>query len=400
MDRRDFTLSAAASVMGLLVPSRYVAAADEAITFGIPLPMSGVFAAVGKFGAMGAQLYIDDKKELIGRQLNRVILDARGQPATAVRLVQDLHGQKGANFFAGVSLSSVALAVGDAVNKLGGVFATAAGADEITGTNCNQGTYRWSVPTYGAVQETIGRLIERYPDAKRWYTITPNYVFGQALLKWTKDILEKNNRELVGNSFHSLDETEFSSYIISAMATKPDVLVLLNFSAQSSSTLRDAVNFGVKNKAKIIMVWASGLEQFQALGADICDGVYFGVQYWQSIDSPGNKHLVQLTKEKLNITPNYSIAQVYAEMQMIGGGIEKAQSVDPLKVRAAMDNLTYNGPTGEETIRAADHQVIKNYYLLKGKPKSAMKDPDDYADILSFGKSFLSAEEAGCKMPQ
>ena len=63
-----------------------------------------------------------------------------------------------------------------------------------------------------------------------------------------------------------------------------------------------------------------------------------------------------------------------------------------------MRGLKYPGLTGEEEIRAADHQVIKDYYLLKGKAKADMADKDDYAEIVSSGKSFLSPEEAGCKM--
>jgi branched-chain amino acid transport system substrate-binding protein len=64
-----------------------------------------------------------------------------------------------------------------------------------------------------------------------------------------------------------------------------------------------------------------------------------------------------------------------------------------------MEGLTYEGLTGTETIRKEDHQVIKNYYLMKGKAKSAMADPDDYGDVLSGGQSFLTPEQAGCKMP-
>ena len=32
--------------------------------------------------------------------------------------------------------------------------------------------------------------------------------------------------------------------------------------------------------------------------------------------------------------------------------------------------MKYDGLTGTEEIRKADHQVIKDYYLLKGKAKS------------------------------
>ena len=48
-------------------------------------------------------------------------------------------------------------------------------------------------------------------------------------------------------------------------------------------------------------------------------------------------------------------------------------------------------------MRKADHQVLKNYYLLKGKAKSKMKNKDDYVDVLSSGKSFLPIDQTGCK---
>ena len=66
-------------------------------------------------------------------------------------------------------------------------------------------------------------------------------------------------------------------------------------------------------------------------------------------------------------------------------------------VIAALEGLKYQGLTGEEEVRKADHQVLKNYYLLKGKAKSKMKNKDDYVDVLSSGKSFLPIDQTGCK---
>lgn len=399
MDRRKFVMSAGAAALASPWLMRPALAADDPIVFGMPYPISGPFAANGKYGVMGAELFFDAMPTVINRPLSYIALDTQGQPASAVRKVQDLFEQQNARFFTGGILSSSALAIGKALDKLGGVYITTAGADEITGKDCNRATFRWSVPTYGAVQETIGPLLERYPDAKRWYTITPQYVFGEALLAATKDLLEKNGRELVGNSYHGLDEKEFSGYIINAKSKKPDVLVLLNFGSQSSESLRQAVSFGFKKDTIIIMVWASGLEQFQALGADLCSDVYFGAQYWHGIDSPGNKALVELTQKKFKEAPNYSLAGTYVMCQMITEAIKKADSADPAKVIAAMEGLEYEGLTGPESIRASDHQVIKNYYLLKGKTKADMADADDFAEIISSGQSFLTPEEAGCKMP-
>lgn len=399
MNRRDLLKAGGLALVTAPLPLKSAFAAEPPILFGIPNPMSGPFAANGKFAAMGAELFFDEHKTLLGRPTGFKVLDSQGKPAVAIRQVQDLFEQQKAHFFGGGILSSTALAMGKELDKLGGIFVTTAGADEITGSDCNRATFRWSVPTYGAVRETVGPLIKMLPNAKRWYTITPKYVFGEGLLNATKDILKENGLEHVGNSYHSLDEREFSGYLTNAMSAKPDVLVLLNFGSQSSETLRQAVSFGMKTKTTILMAWASGLEQFETLGADLCEGVYFGVQYWHQIDTPFNKEFVKRTQAHFKANPNYSLAGAYVICKMMADGIVKAGSVEPAKVIAAMEGTTYDSLTGQETIRKEDHQVIKNYYLIKGKAKSAMADPDDYAEIIHGGQSFLDPQQAGCKMP-
>ena len=150
--------------------------------------------------------------------------------------------------------------VGMLLELAGGIFITTAGADEITGKDCNSATFRWSVPTFGAIEQTVRPLVEKLPKAKRWYTITPQYVFGDGLLTAAKNIFKEKGIEHVGNSYHSLTEKEFSGYLTNAMAAKPDVLLILNFGSQSSDTLRQAVSFGMKQNCTILVAWASGLE--------------------------------------------------------------------------------------------------------------------------------------------
>ena len=381
MNRRELLkIGAMAAVSTPLLGLKTAFAASDSgpILFGCPNSTSGPFAANGKYAALGMQLIIEETGKALNRPLQYKILDSQGKPAVGIRQVQDLFQQSNAHFFAGGVLSSVGLAMGKAIDKLGGVFVTTVGADEVTGVDCNRATFRWSVPTYGAIQETVGPLIKMMPKAKRWYTITPKYVFGEGLLTATKNLLSKNGLEHVGNSYHALDEREFSGYLTNAMAAKPDVLLLLNFGSQSSETLRQAVSFGMKTKTTILIAWASGLEQFESLGADLCEGVYFGVQYWHGIDSPLNHTLVKQTQAKFKMNPNYSLAGSYICTKLMIDGINKAGSTDPAKVIAAMEGAHYDGLTGPEQIRKEDHQVSKNYYLLKGKPKNKIKDKDDY----------------------
>ena len=401
MQRRHLLQLAALGALpsSLSLASTAWAQAKDAIQFGCPVPMSGPFAANGKFADLGMKLAIEQYGKALGRPLAYTLLDTEGKPATAVRKVQESAQQQGARFFAGGILSSEALAMGKEAEKAGGVFITTAGADEITGTDCNKATFRWSVPTYGAINQTVRPIIEALPDARKWYTITPQYVFGDGLLNAAKAVFAEKGIEHVGNSYHSLTDKEFSGYLTNAIAAQPDVLLLLNFGAQSSDTLRQAVSFGLKQRMTIVVAWASGLEQFEALGPDICEGIYFGTQYWHGADTPMNRDLVARVREKHGFNPNYSFAGSYICARLLLDAAVKAGSPDGAGVATALGGLTYEGPTGTEEIRAADHQVIKDYYLLKGKAKADMADKDDYVEIVGSGKSFLSPEEAGCKMP-
>jgi branched-chain amino acid transport system substrate-binding protein len=369
-----------------------------AIQFGCPVPMSGAFAANGKFADLGMKLAIEQYGSVLKRPLAYTALDTEGKPATAVRKVQEAVQQQNARFLAGGVLSSEALAMGKEAEKAGAVFFTTAGADEITGKDCNTATFRWSVPTFGAIEQTVRPLVDAMPRAKRWYTITPQYVFGDGLLSAAKNIFNEKGIEHVGNSYHSLTDKEFSGFLTNAAAAKPDVLLLLNFGAQSSDTLRQAISFGMKKNMTILIAWASGLEQFESLGADLCEGVYFGAQYWHTVDSALNRDLVKRVADKLRMSPNYSLAGSYICTKLLIDGIAKAGSAEPKAVIAALEGMKYDGLTGAEEIRKADHQVLKNYYLLKGKAKAQMKSADDFADVLSAGKSFLAVDKTECKM--
>ena len=374
------------------------AQATNAIQFGCPVPMSGAFAANGKFADLGMKLAIEQYGTVLKRPLAYTVLDTEGKPATAVRKVQESSQQQGTRFFAGGILSSESLAMGKEAEKAGGIFITTAGADEITGKDCNAATFRWSVPTFGAIEQTVRPLIEAMPKAKRWYTITPQYVFGDGLLSAAKNIFKEKGLEHVGNSYHSLAEKEFSGYLTNAIAAKPDVLLLLNFGSQSSDALRQAVSFGMHKNMTILIAWASGLEQFESLGADLCEGVYFGAQYWHTVNSPLNLDLVKRSNDKLKSNPNYSLAGSYICTKLMIDGIIKAGTVEPKAVIAAMEGMKYQGLTGDEEIRKGDHQVLKNYYLLKGKPKSKMANKDDFVEVISSGKSFLPLDQTGCKI--
>ncbi len=384
--------------LGCIPAGMRLACAEEPITFYGLKSMSGAFASYGKYADMGSRLAIAEHPQLLGRPLKYKVIDTEGNAGKAVRKVQEAIGQDAARFFQGCTLSSSALAVSKEIHKAGGVFMTPVGADEITGKDCNSATFRWSVPTYGAIRETLVPMIRQLPAAKRWYTITPQYVFGDALLDNARKVFKEFGVEHIGNSYHSLQEQEFSGYLTNAIAAKPDVLVLLNFGSQSSNALRQAVNFGIKERMKVLLVWSAGLDQFQELGSDVLEGVYLGAQYWHQVDTPLNQALVKATQAAYGINPNYPLAADYIGTRVMLEAIIKTGSFDGPAIARTLQGMTYQGPTGDELIRAADHQVMKDYYLLRGKSQAQMRDEDDLAEVLSAGRSFIGVANTGCAL--
>ena len=315
-----------------------------------------------------------------------VAIDDENKPAVGARKVREAIESKGVKFFQGAVSSSVGLAIGQVANEKQAIYITSVGADEITGKNCNPYTFRWSVPTYGAVQETLVPLIKKFPQAKRWYTITPDYVFGHSLLNNAKEVFKKYGIEHVGNDMHPMGATEFSSFYTKAIASKADFVVFFNFGMDTINALKQAENFGLKKKAKLLVPWSSGTMDLIQIGADIADGIYFGSQFWHDVDVPLTRALNKAYMAKYKDPINYPAAACYIMTKMIIDAIEKAKTFDPPAVSKALETMEWDGLTGREVMQAFDHQTNKKYYLMVAKGKKDIKGPGDLATIISFGK--------------
>ena len=395
MKRRTFIKGLAGSVSVLAMPAIVRAQASK-IPFVHITPFSGALAELGPDTEIGCKVAIEKLRKERNINFDYLRVDSESNPSVAVRKMQEAASRSGAKLFVGANLSSEALALGKEARNLGAIYVTSAGADEITGKDCTKSMFRWAVPTRGAVEGTIKPLMKLLPNAKRWYAITPKYVFGDALLSNTERVLKAGGAELVGNSYHSLTEKEFSGYLLNAAAANPDVLVLHNFSAQGAACLRQAVSFGLKSKMKIVMVWSAGLDQLLSLGPDSLDGIYVGAQYWHTRDNAANRAFVSACASHTKTPPNNNTAAGYAMTMAIAAGMGSG-AVDISQIIQGMEGKMIEGVTGPETIRPFDHEITKSYYLIKCKSKVSMANQYDLADIVETSSIYPAQSESLCK---
>lgn len=386
----------AGAAAAIAVPGRVSAASQ--VTLCLAYPQTGVFAAFFRDSDRGVKMALSEANNMAGGYAIKYITrDTQANPGVAVQQVTDAIEHDDARYFMGEASSAAGLAIEEVAGKQHALFLTSVGADEVTGSACNMYTFRWSVPTYGAVRSTMYPFVQRNPGAKRWYTITPSYVFGDSLLRNVKEVAQEKGLTLVGNATHPLGASDFSSIVTEAIAAKPDVIALLNFGGDSVKTIKTLQQYGAKKSTAILYVWSSGLSDFQALGSDALEGLYVGCQFWHDADAATRRASEPYMKaygEPLGYVP----ASAYIEAKLTLDAINRSKSADPLAAAKALQGYKYVGPTGPEMVRAYDHQVIKPYYFLRGKAQSAMKNQWDYVDTLASSSYPVPQSENQCKL--
>ena len=178
-------------IFGLLLGTQVAAVfaqSKEEIVMLNAAQLSGTYAESGRDQSRGMQLAIDEfGGQVLGRKIRYVERDVPN-PSEAVRKAKEAVEKEGVKFIQVGTSSGVALALMEYAKTQKVMVGALAGADSITGSACNKYSFRWQVPTYGAVREVIPKIIDRY-NASTFYTITPEYVFGQDLLKNTEAVL-------------------------------------------------------------------------------------------------------------------------------------------------------------------------------------------------------------------
>ena len=359
---------------------------------------TGIYAELGGEIRQAIDLLKDEYAGKVGKyKLDFVFGETQAKTDEAIRQVK-ADTSKGQMLFMGTQLSNIALAISGAVNRAGGVFCTLAGAPEVTGAECKTSTFRWSDSTWTAGRQVVQAVTKEKPDLKTWFCITPDYVFGKALLDSTTAAVKDGGGKVVGNAYHATQETEFSSYLNNAKASGADVLAILNVGAQTISTVKQAIQFGLDKKMQIVIVWSTGLSQFKSLGADAMEGIYAGAQYWHGVDTPNNNKLVDACRKKFKTAPSYGVAAAYFQAKSMLAGVENSGSSKSEDIIKAMVSKPFAGVSGQEVFRPEDHQLIKDYYVLVGKPKSQQKDADDLMDVVAQGDEAQPVSEVGCTL--
>jgi len=245
-----------------------------------------------------------------------------------------------------------------------------------------------------------GTLIKDF--GKKWYYITPDYAFGHTLQAGMEKAAAGLGGTKVGGDLTPLGTTDFSSYLIKAQSTKPDVIIFLVQGDDMLNALKQAVQFGLDKRIHLAGAQQE-MEPLEGLSPEARIGTWVMEWYWNQPGVPHVAEFVAAIKKKTGRVPTARTWFGFVSTWTCALAANQAKSLDAVKMARALQGFKLPPeialmPNGA-FYRAGQNQLIGDLYVGNAQAKGSA--PDDLFKVTNVVKGTDVAgtlEETGCKM--
>jgi branched-chain amino acid transport system substrate-binding protein len=362
------------------------AMAQETVKIGYIDPLSGGGASIGEVGLKTFQFIADElnaKGGILGKKVEIVPLDNKTNPQESLVQAQKAI-DSGVRYLTQGNGSAVAAALSDFVTKYNDrnpgkevlYFNYAAVDPVLTNEKCSYWHFRWDANS-DIKMEALTKYIKDVPTVKKIYLINQDYSFGESVRTQAKAMLakERPDIQIVGDELHPLLKvTDFAPYIAKIKASGADSVITGNWGQDFALLLKAAADAGLKvNWYTYYAGGTGGPTAIKQTGLNhqvfqIAEGV-------ANIGNPPADAFEKALRAKYDFSLFYPRA--VNEMRMFAAAAEKAKSLDPVKVAAALEGMefeVYDG--GKGLMRKDDHQFFQPMYIASFGERTE-KEPFD-----------------------
>jgi branched-chain amino acid transport system substrate-binding protein len=337
----------------VIVLAGNVASAQETIKIGLSVPLSGAGAVWGKgteWMCKRAAQEINDaggvKVKGQAHKLECIAYDNKYTAAEGTKVVQTLLNRDNVKFVCVVG-SAPGLAAQALTERQGAILFNQSWAKSTKGPQ-----FPLSFSIINSPIEIMPAMIEyvtkAHPQAKVIALFNVNDASGKETEEISKPMWEKAGVKVATSDFYERGTTEFQPAATRLMSFKPDIIDLSSAPPADAGQLfkeLDILGFkGVK-----ITDNGTAAEGLLATGGKAVEGVYLGAA--MTFDTAGATAHQKKTNDdaKAYIGESLSIATngCYDGVNMLKAGIEKAQSLEPKDIAAAMPSVTFKSFYGD-----------------------------------------------------
>jgi branched-chain amino acid transport system substrate-binding protein len=300
---------------------------------------------------------VNAKGGLLGRKVEVIFRDDKGQPAEAVKHAQELAASEKVALISGTFLSNVGLAVSDWARQNKTLFVAAEPLTEaLTWSKGHDHVFRVRPNTYEQgrmLAEKAGRM--KYT---KWATIGPNYEYGKRAWETFRDRLKelKPDVQIVGEHWPTLGKLEPGPFVTAILNQNPDALYVALFGSDWLAFVREAQKRALFDRMFVVGILLGEPEYIEPLKREAPEGMLVTGYPWYDVQTPAHKDFVARFMKRKDTHPMLGSLVGYITYLSIFDAIRKAGSTDTDKLVAAFKGLEVQTPIGPITFRAADGQ--------------------------------------------
>jgi branched-chain amino acid transport system substrate-binding protein len=377
------SLIQAASLALLLAGTARADMSDGVVRIGVLTDLSGIYSDVAGEGSVAAvQMAIDDflTDERPSFKVELVYADHQNKADVAADKAREWFEKDRVDAVADLVTTTTALAVmkiAKEKNKI--ALVSGAGSTRITNEDCNDVTVHWTYDTYALAHGTAKTMVQR--GGKSWFFLTVDYAFGHSLEKDTSDVVIANGGTVVGSVRHPFPGTDFSPYLQKAQASGAQVIGLANAGADTTKSIKQAVQSGVTLKQTLAGLLMTIMD-VRSLGLKTAQGMYLTEGFYWDLDAV-TRSWSKLFFEKHGRMPTMVQAGDYSSVMHYLEAVKAVNSVDAQKVMAEMKKTPVNDFFARNGRIREDGRMVHDMYLFQVKKPSESFGPWDYYKLIA-----------------
>jgi len=351
------------------------------VKIGVLTDLSGTYADLAGSGAvLATQMAIDDfiAKEKPSFKVEMLTADHQNKADIASNKAREWFEREGVDTATELVTTSVALGVMKVAKEKNRIaLISGAASTPITNEQCNDVTVHYTYDTYALANGTAKAVTQQ--GGKKWFFLTADYAFGQALEKDSSAVIKANGGQVVGSVRHPFPGSDFSSFLLQAQASGAQIIGLANAGADTTNAIKQAAEFGVtptQSLAGLLMF----ITDVHALGLKPTQSMYLTTGfYWDRNDE--TRAWSKRFFEKQKKMPTMVQAGQYSSVYHYLSAVKAGDSDDAATVMANMKKLPINDFFAKNGSIRDDGRMVHDMYLVQVKKPADSKYAWDYYSV-------------------
>jgi len=316
---------------------------------------------------------------ILGKKVQYVTGDtqtkADASRASAKRMIE----KDGVLMFSGGSSSAVAVACQSLAQEMGVLFMVGLShSNDTTMKDRRRYGFRHFFNAYMSGQALAPVLGKEYGNQRKAYHLTADYTWGWTQEESLKNATEKLGWQTVAAVRTPLGAGDFSQYITPAVNSGADVLILNHYGKDMVNSLRQAVQFGLRDKTvngKQFEIVVPLFSELMVQGAGEAARGILGTSNWHwELPDEGTKAFTKSFAKEYGFPPSQAGHTCYVQTLLYANACEMAGTFYPPEVIKALEGFKFDGAgNGPTEYRAGDHQCLKDCLVVRGKEKPSGK---------------------------